>query len=113
MCVAGKQGGRPLEATSGPSLGESRLFYVTDRATGRRLRVDTGAEVSAVPATCVDRSHNPIFLIQAVNSTSISVYAERSLSLNLCLRRVLGGYSWWLTSNERSLAQTSYSIIRC
>lgn len=79
--------GRPLEATSGPSLRESRLFYVTDRATGNRLLVDKGAEVSAIPVTDADRSRRPISFLQALNGFSDPIYAECSLSLNLGLRQ--------------------------
>lgn len=59
-----------------------------DKTTGDHLLVDTGAEISAVPATLADRSRKPISFLQAVNETPILVYAERSLWLNLGLRRV-------------------------
>lgn len=62
--MAGKPAGQPLEAMSGPSLRESRLFHVTD--TRNRLFVDTGTEVSADPTTRAGRSRNPICFLQAV-----------------------------------------------
>lgn len=87
MFMAGKPSGRPLEATTGHGLDRSRLFYVSDRVTGGRYLVDTGAEISAVPATRLDRSCTPLYYLQAVNSTKIPVYKERSITLDLGLRR--------------------------
>lgn len=91
MFLAGKPGGRPLEATSGPGLPGSRLFYIADKTTGTRYLVDTGAEISAIPAARADRSLTPIYYLRAVNNSSIPVYRERSITLNLGLRRV---YRW-------------------
>ncbi|XP_040357464.2 uncharacterized protein LOC121046842, partial [Ixodes scapularis] len=52
---------KPIEATSSQNLPGSRLFYIADRTTGTRYLVDTGAEVSAVPAKRADRSQTPIY----------------------------------------------------
>lgn len=89
MLLVGKPRGRPLTATSGQGLSECRLFYVVDRTTGQRFLVDTGAQVSILPATRSERlSASAIMYLQAVNGTRISVYKQRSLTLNLGLRRV-------------------------
>ena len=70
----------------------SRLFYITDKTTGTRFLVDTGAEVSAIPPSRSERrSPSPNLKLQAANHSSIATYGERSLSLNLGLRRV---YRW-------------------
>lgn len=89
MYVDGKRPGRPLTATSdlGTSV-ECRLFHVVDRTTGQRFLVDTGAQVSALPATRSDRASRATSFLQAVNGTRIPVYKQRSLTLNLGLRRV-------------------------
>ena len=75
-------------ATSVPSQVPSRLFYVTDKATGLRFLVDTGAEVSVIPSSVSDRNHHKSNLtLQAVNNTSIATYGNRLLTLNIGLRR--------------------------
>ena len=66
-----------------------RLFYVHDRITGTRFLVDTGAEVSVIPPTVSDkrcRSKSSVTL-QAVNQSSIDTFGERSITLDLGLRR--------------------------
>ena len=80
---AGKRSGQSLAATSATGPQHSRLFHVTDRSTGTRFLVDTGAEVSVVP-----RKHRRENLsLQAVNNTSITTYGTRSLTLDFGLRR--------------------------
>ena len=37
----------------------SHLFYITDQNTGTRFLVDTGAEVSIIPPSPLDRKHSP------------------------------------------------------
>ena len=75
-------------ATGVPGLVPSRLFYVTDNATGLRFLVDTGAEVSVIPPSVSDRNHRKSNLtLQAVNNTSITTYGNRLLTLNIGLRR--------------------------
>ena len=66
------------------------LFYVRDAHTNTRLLVDTGSEVSVISTTPADRrrSTDPRTLT-AVNNTSIRTYGQRSLTLNLGLRRAL------------------------
>ena len=88
MQQVGKRSGQPLTATSDTGLQPSRLFYVTDKTTGFRFLVDTGAEVSVIPPSPADRKHRQdSFTLQAVNHTSIATYGQRSLTLNLRLRR--------------------------
>ena len=90
---SGKRLDRHIEATSsvGPNP-ESRLFYITDKQTGTRFLVDTGAEVSIFPRSVLGKSfsslpsHSKIEL-EAVNRTPIQVYGERFFSLDLGLRR--------------------------
>ena len=75
-------------ATSVPGQVPSRLFYVTDKATGLCFLVDTGAEVSVIPPSATDRNHRKSNLtLQAVNNTSIATYGNRLLTLNIGLRR--------------------------
>ena len=66
----------------------SRLFFILEKSTHQRYLVDTGAEVSTIPPTKLDRQHGPVSLsLQAANGSQISTYGTRSLTLNLGLRR--------------------------
>ncbi|XP_064464902.1 uncharacterized protein LOC135376231 [Ornithodoros turicata] len=86
--MAGKRGRATLMATSvAPQFTESRLSYVQDRQSRIRFLVDTGADVSVSPASPADRFRKPLFHLLAVNHTGIPVYQQKSLSLNLGLRR--------------------------
>ena len=86
----GKRIGRTLAATGATGPTSSRLFFVRDSHTNTQLLVDTGSEVSVLPPTPADRrrSPDPRTLI-AVNNTPIRTYGQRSLTLNLGLRRSL------------------------
>ncbi|BHF81024.1 hypothetical protein SprV_0702415300 [Sparganum proliferum] len=73
-----------------PSSG--RTFYVCDNVTRRRFLVDTGAQISVVPPTPVDRRcPSPGLHLQAANCSLISTFGSRSLTLNIGLRRL---FSW-------------------
>ena len=69
----------------GLSFSNSRLFYITDKLTGHRFLIDTGAEVSVIPPSQSDRLHKQDLVLQAANNTSITTYGRRSLTLNLGL----------------------------
>uniref|UniRef100_A0A1X7TI82 Peptidase A2 domain-containing protein n=1 Tax=Amphimedon queenslandica TaxID=400682 RepID=A0A1X7TI82_AMPQE len=89
---AGKRTGRSLTATSAPGPINSRLFFITDKSSGRRFLVDTGAEVSVLPPSKADKLQGCRgFTLQAANNTQIYTYGSRSLTLNLGLRRP---YRW-------------------
>ena len=74
---------------SAPANVDSRrtLFFVSDRSTGVRFLVDTGAEVSVIPATAEERRRTSTSQPCAVNNTAIAAYGERSLTLDFGLRR--------------------------
>ena len=75
-------------ATSAFGQRTSRLFFVLERFSHLRYLVDTGAEVSTIPPTKLDRQRGPATLsLQAANGSQISTYGTRSLTLNLGLRR--------------------------
>eukprot|EP00794_Sanderia_malayensis_P005073 gene5073-biopygen4132 len=74
--------------TSSPGLSpSSRLFYVTDRYTGTRFLVDTGADVSVLPPSSSDKLRTSPVTLQAVNHTPITTYGEKSCTLDIGLRR--------------------------
>ena len=86
----GKRVGRSLSATGVPGHTTSRLFFVSDMHTHTRFLVDTGSEVSVIPPTPADRRRSPDpRTLTAVNNTPIRTYGQRSLTLNLGLRRPL------------------------
>ena len=88
LCKVGKRRGQSLAATNAAGLAPSRLFFFTDRYTGLRFLVDTGAQVSVIPPTHKERQHHRSDLtLRAVNNTPIPTFGTRSLTLNLGLRR--------------------------
>ena len=88
MFNVGKRPGQSLAATSVTGQPTSRLFYVTDKSTGTRFLVDTGAEVSVLPPSRTERRRQADHLtLQAINNTSIPTYGKHSLTLDLGLRR--------------------------
>ncbi len=81
-------GKRVATGVTGRSV--SCLFFITDRITGTRFLVDTGAEVSVILPSAAERrlikpKERPT--LQAVNNTSIGTFSERSLTLDFGLRR--------------------------
>ena len=88
MQLVGKLSRQALTATSVPGSELSRLFYVRDPSTNLRFLVDTGAEISVIPPTLSDRATQRTDLIlHAANNTTIHTYGNRSLTLDLGLRR--------------------------
>ncbi|XP_064479758.1 uncharacterized protein LOC135393190 [Ornithodoros turicata] len=86
--VVGKPAGQPLVAASGRGPNDCRLFHIVDRTFGMRLLLDTSADVSVIPASKLSRrSREPCLSLKAANSTTIPVYGQKSLTLNLGLRR--------------------------
>lgn len=66
---------------------------MTDRRTGARFLVDTGAEVSIVPPNTQDRSlkRPDVFSLHAANGTPIPTFGQRHVQLDIGLRR---SFSW-------------------
>ena len=59
-----------------------------DRSSNTRFLVDTGAEVSVISPTRVERSHpQRAFFLQGVSGSRIATYGVRSCTLNIGLRR--------------------------
>lgn len=87
--MVGKRRGPALAAASDQGHTTSRLFFVVDRIAGHRFLVDTGAEVSILPASRTDRLQQqaPSPCLRAVNSSAIKTYGQRSLTIEIGLRR--------------------------
>ena len=86
--TTGKLPGQRLATTSltGPN-NKSPLFFVTDRPTGTRFLVDTGADVSVIPSSLSEKRNPSPIILQAVNNSPIPTYDEKSIALDLGLRR--------------------------
>ena len=67
----------------------SRLFFVTDKVSHMSFLVDTGAEVSVVPPEKTDCLQAAATCLRAANGSPIATYGERSLTVNIGLKRPL------------------------
>ena len=66
-----------------------------ERSKHRRFLINTGAEISVLPATKVDRQRRQYgFNLQAAKGTAIPTYGQHSLTLNLGLRHP---FRWMFT----------------
>ncbi|XP_077508867.1 uncharacterized protein LOC144120395 [Amblyomma americanum] len=84
-----KRTGESLMVAGDFGATSSRLQYVTDRISGFRFHVDTGAQVSFVPASRLDRQRAVQGApLQAVNTSQIATYGQRSVTLDFGLRRI-------------------------
>jgi len=84
--------GQVLMATSTPNLPPSRLFFVTDRHSGLRFLVGTGAEMSVFTVSRLSRPPPPTgHSLQAVNNSSIATFGAKSHTLNLVQAHLLVG----------------------
>lgn len=89
LMAHGKRPGRSsITAAGDQGHSSSRLFHITDKTTGLRLLVDTGAEVSIIPASKTDRRlREKTTPLQAINSSVIATYGQKSLTLDLGLKK--------------------------
>ena len=72
----------------------SRPMFVQDKTSHSRFLIDTGADVSVIPPTIWERTHQRGSPLQAAKNTTIPTYGEKSMTLNLGLRRV---FPWIFT----------------
>lgn len=66
----------------------SNRLCVFDRHTRERFLVDTGAEISVLAAKNKAKRSTSSFTLYAANNTPITTYGEKSITLDLGLRRV-------------------------
>ena len=106
----GKRHGQSLAVTNATGLQPSRLLYITDKDTGLRFLIDTGAQVSVLPPTPQERKHPRSDLtLQAVNNTPIPTFGTRSHTLNLGLRRT---FRWVFVVAETSMPILGADFLR-
>ena len=73
---------------------KDNLLFAFDRQSGQNFLIDTGAEISVLPATANDRRHGQKGRsLAAANGTSIQSYGQRSLSLKIGSHQ----YDWSFT----------------
>ncbi|GFX53010.1 peptidase A2 domain-containing protein [Trichonephila clavipes] len=68
-------------------FGESRRLFIRDRISNVSFLVDTGSDVSLLPALEYHKRHPPQLTLFAANSSTINVYGQKTLSLDLNVRR--------------------------
>lgn len=62
-------------------------LYTYDKSSKQHYLVDTGADVSVIPANVHNKNSFENFKLQAANSTSIRILGTKILNLDLGLRR--------------------------
>lgn len=86
MFLGGKLQKQRVEATySLPQ--ESRRLFIRDQKSNVSFLVDTGSDVSLLPALEYHKKHPPQLTLFAANSSTINVYGQKTLSLDLNVRR--------------------------
>uniref|UniRef100_A0A1S4HDH2 Peptidase A2 domain-containing protein n=2 Tax=gambiae species complex TaxID=44542 RepID=A0A1S4HDH2_ANOGA len=70
----------------------SRRLQIFDKSSGIRFLIDTGSDVSIIPASKIEKTREPSpFLLHAANGTKIRTYGNKFVSVVLGLRRK---FSW-------------------
>lgn len=84
MFLSGKRQKRVLTASTTRT---KKVLSLIDRRSKQSFLIDTGADVSIIPATSLDRSQLSTSSLHAANGSAIAVYGERSLTVDFNLRR--------------------------
>ena len=89
--LLGREKVRPVTSSGKVAGLNDCLLYVSDRKSGRRFLVDTGAEISVIPATglktLISASSQPLL---AANGSNNQTYGKHNLNLRLRT----GDYRW-------------------
>lgn len=81
---------------------ESRRILIFDRTSNTRFLIDTGSDVSILPATSRERFRGTTsFDLHAANGSNIKVYGKRILTIDLGLRR---RFNWCFLYGDVSVA---------
>ena len=84
--VVGKLERQHVEATNVLSNVSRRLF-LKERRSNTHFLIDSGSDVSIIPASKILKKLNPICKLTAANSSSINVYKQQVITLDFNLRR--------------------------
>ncbi|GFX33466.1 transposon Ty3-I Gag-Pol polyprotein [Trichonephila clavipes] len=80
---------RGVNATTFSQPHISRRLFIKDKSSNTAFLIDTGSDVSVLPASLSEkRKGNSIQQLSAANTSPINVYGKRLLTLDLNLRRV-------------------------
>ena len=84
MLLSGKRVGRSSLKAATTGIGSKALFHVWDSLSKRKFLVDTGAEISVVPATRFDwlNGHTGASLL-AANGSQISTFGTKTLTIQI------------------------------
>lgn len=75
-------------ASAGQSPPSSRRLFIHDPITRLDFLIDTGADVSVIPRSCIENFNNiPELSLSAANGTRINVYGTKLMEVSLSLRR--------------------------
>ena len=77
----------PVVVSAATTADSSSRLFVTDLYTGVRFLVDTGADVSVLPALKEDRRRESHIKLTAANQSSIKTYGSRLHNVDIGLRR--------------------------
>lgn len=86
------------QATTGAEVDELSTYrlFIKDRNSGLNFLIDTGANISVLPVKMAEkRTRTPENYLYAANGSSIPTYGEKTVNLDLNLRRC---YKWKLTT---------------
>ncbi|GFV81191.1 peptidase A2 domain-containing protein [Trichonephila clavipes] len=86
MHMAGKRSQQSIMATYSLSK-ESRRLFIRDRTTNISFLVDTGSDVSLIPANVYQTRNASQQTLFVTNSSAINMYGQKTLTLNFNLRR--------------------------
>ncbi|BHF65921.1 hypothetical protein SprV_0200893500 [Sparganum proliferum] len=88
--ASGRRAHPTVEATAAGSVANlhNRRLFLWDRIAGVKFLVDSGAEVSVVPPTPAERKTRSSFCLTAANNSNIPTFGQRSITLDLGLRRI-------------------------
>ena len=108
-CFSGKRKSRSPVMASATDSTLNSLFFVSDQRTGRSFLVDSGAEVSVLPASSEDRrsaSNAKSTSLSAANGSSIPTFGKRSVSFQLSGTK----YEWsFILANVQRPIPVSYT----
>nr|VZI47910.1 unnamed protein product [Spirometra erinaceieuropaei] len=90
LTASGRQFHPTVEVTAAASVANlhTRRLFLWDRIACAKFLVDSDAEVNVVPPTPAERKTRSSFCLTAANNSRISTFGQRSITLDLGLRRV-------------------------
>nr|VZI33608.1 unnamed protein product [Spirometra erinaceieuropaei] len=110
LTASGRQSHPTVESTAAGSVANlhTRRLFLWDRIAGAKFLVDTGAEVSVVPPNPAERKTRSSFYLTAANNFSIPTFGQRSITLDLGLRRI---FRWVFIIADVSVALISADFL--